>query len=91
MFRSGGQSDAKLRVFSPQSSVVLIYRPTEEIKAESDPVDDETDEDEDNNSKVARVHQMLAVFCVRDSYGVVPTTMRVVFYLNTAAQENQRP
>ncbi|PRD34021.1 UNVERIFIED_CONTAM: hypothetical protein NCL1_15866 [Trichonephila clavipes] len=33
------------------------------VQEESDPVDDETDEDEDNhNTKVARVHQMLTRF-----------------------------
>ncbi|GFT21672.1 hypothetical protein TNCV_617751 [Trichonephila clavipes] len=35
MFRSSGQSDAKLPVFSSQASLVLIYKPTEGIKAES--------------------------------------------------------
>ncbi|GFX14788.1 hypothetical protein TNCV_1485311 [Trichonephila clavipes] len=32
MFRSGGQSDAKPRVLSPQASLVRIYRPTEGMK-----------------------------------------------------------
>ncbi|GFV64616.1 hypothetical protein TNCV_3181121 [Trichonephila clavipes] len=32
MFRSGGQSDAKPSVLSSQASLVLIYRPTEEMK-----------------------------------------------------------
>ncbi|GFW68091.1 hypothetical protein TNCV_1879731 [Trichonephila clavipes] len=31
------------------------------------------------------------VFCVRDNYGVVQTTIRVLFYSTTAAQENWRP
>ncbi|GFX29612.1 hypothetical protein TNCV_4776841 [Trichonephila clavipes] len=32
------------------------------VPEESDPVDDETGEDEDNTTKVARVHQMLTRF-----------------------------
>ncbi|PRD31510.1 UNVERIFIED_CONTAM: hypothetical protein NCL1_23324 [Trichonephila clavipes] len=32
------------------------------VQEESDPVDDEMDEDEDNTTKVARVHQMLTHF-----------------------------
>ncbi|GFT36088.1 hypothetical protein TNCV_4179011 [Trichonephila clavipes] len=32
MSRSGGQSEAKPPVFSPQASVVLIYQPTEGMK-----------------------------------------------------------
>ncbi|GFX27501.1 DUF1758 domain-containing protein [Trichonephila clavipes] len=32
MSRSGGQSETKLLVFSPQASLVLIYRPTEGMK-----------------------------------------------------------
>ncbi|GFW19808.1 hypothetical protein TNCV_3561111 [Trichonephila clavipes] len=35
IFRSGGQSDTKPPVLSFQASLVLIYRPTEEMKAES--------------------------------------------------------
>ncbi|GFV72834.1 hypothetical protein TNCV_1325451 [Trichonephila clavipes] len=34
MFRLGNQSDSKPPVLSSQASLVLIYRPTEEIKAE---------------------------------------------------------
>ncbi|GFT37212.1 hypothetical protein TNCV_1126711 [Trichonephila clavipes] len=33
----------------------------------------------------------MRVFCVRDSYGVVRTTIRELSYSTTAAQENQRP
>ncbi|GFV64192.1 hypothetical protein TNCV_1806901 [Trichonephila clavipes] len=32
------------------------------VQEESDPVNDQTDEDEDNTTKVARVHQMLSRF-----------------------------
>ncbi|GFW02519.1 hypothetical protein TNCV_2455351 [Trichonephila clavipes] len=32
MSRSGDQSDAKPPMFSPQTSFVLIYRPTERVK-----------------------------------------------------------
>ncbi|GFW80936.1 uncharacterized protein TNCV_3780151 [Trichonephila clavipes] len=32
------------------------------VQEESDPLDDETDEEEDNTTKVARVHQMLTRF-----------------------------
>ncbi|GFX02919.1 uncharacterized protein TNCV_4439011 [Trichonephila clavipes] len=32
------------------------------VQEESDPIDDETDEDEDNTTKVARVHEMLTCF-----------------------------
>ncbi|GFX18144.1 hypothetical protein TNCV_1578231 [Trichonephila clavipes] len=41
MFRSGGQSDTKLPMFSPQVSLVVIYRPTEKPKNEgvSDGID----------------------------------------------------
>ncbi|PRD27924.1 UNVERIFIED_CONTAM: hypothetical protein NCL1_33982 [Trichonephila clavipes] len=57
------------------------------VQEESDPVDDETDEDVvSTTTKVARVHQMLT-----DSYGVVRTTIRVLSYSTTAAQENRRP
>ncbi|PRD30755.1 UNVERIFIED_CONTAM: hypothetical protein NCL1_25447 [Trichonephila clavipes] len=47
------------------------------VQEESDPVDDETDEDEDNN--------------IEKSYGVVRATIRVLSYSTTAAQENQTP
>ncbi|GFU51875.1 hypothetical protein TNCV_3733821 [Trichonephila clavipes] len=36
MFRSGGQSDAKPSVLSPQTSSVLIYGPTEGMKSRVD-------------------------------------------------------
>ncbi|GFT26603.1 nose resistant to fluoxetine protein 6 [Trichonephila clavipes] len=42
-------------------------------------------------TKVARSIKCCRVFCVRDSYGVVRTTTRVMSYQTTAAQENQRP
>ncbi|GFX63804.1 uncharacterized protein TNCV_5032751 [Trichonephila clavipes] len=42
------------------------------VQAESDPVDDETDEDEDNNYESSKSPSN--AFCVRDSYGVVQTT-----------------
>ncbi|GFX93598.1 hypothetical protein TNCV_1587751 [Trichonephila clavipes] len=46
------------------------------VQAESDPVDDETDEDEDNNSESSKgPFKCWHVFCVRDSYGVVRTTI----------------
>ncbi|GFV27999.1 hypothetical protein TNCV_1920181, partial [Trichonephila clavipes] len=32
MLRSGGQSDAKAPVLSSQANIVLIFRPTEELK-----------------------------------------------------------
>ncbi|GFV83463.1 uncharacterized protein TNCV_3056101 [Trichonephila clavipes] len=57
------------------------------MQEESDPVDNETGEDEYNNNKVARVHQI----CVGDSYGVVRTTIKILSYSTTASQENQRP
>ncbi|GFV93690.1 hypothetical protein TNCV_365911 [Trichonephila clavipes] len=34
--RSGGQSEVKLPVFSPQASLVLIYQPTEVMKGSVD-------------------------------------------------------
>ncbi|GFV28032.1 hypothetical protein TNCV_187081 [Trichonephila clavipes] len=37
MFRSSGQSDAKAPRFSSQASLVLIYRPAEEMKRLSRP------------------------------------------------------
>ncbi|GFU40089.1 uncharacterized protein TNCV_4692891 [Trichonephila clavipes] len=61
------------------------------VQEESDPVDDETDEDDDITTKVARVHQMLTSFCVRDSHRVVGITIRVLSYSTTASQENRRP
>ncbi|PRD30422.1 UNVERIFIED_CONTAM: hypothetical protein NCL1_26484 [Trichonephila clavipes] len=57
------------------------------VQKESDPVDDETNEDVDNNNnKSSKGPSMLT-----HSYGVVRTTIRVLFYSTTAAQENQRP
>ncbi|GFU46036.1 hypothetical protein TNCV_4692231 [Trichonephila clavipes] len=35
MLRLGGQVDAKIAGFSPQVNLVLIYQPTEGLKAES--------------------------------------------------------
>ncbi|GFW41996.1 uncharacterized protein TNCV_7041 [Trichonephila clavipes] len=61
------------------------------VQEESDPADNEMDEDKERTTKVARVHQMLTSFLVRDSYGVVKTTIRVLPYSATAAQENQGP
>ncbi|GFT39268.1 hypothetical protein TNCV_2421971 [Trichonephila clavipes] len=56
------------------------------VHEKSNPVDDETDEDEYNNN-----NESSKGFCVRDSYGVVRTTIRRLSYLTTDAQENQRP
>ncbi|PRD27211.1 UNVERIFIED_CONTAM: hypothetical protein NCL1_36008 [Trichonephila clavipes] len=42
-------------------------------------------------TKVTRVHQILTLFCVRNSFGVLRTTIRVLSYSTSAAQENQRP
>ncbi|GFT53449.1 uncharacterized protein TNCV_3324391 [Trichonephila clavipes] len=61
------------------------------VQAESDPVDYETDENEDNNNENSKSIKCWRVFCVRDRYGVVRTTIRVLSYSTTAAQENQRP
>ncbi|GFX91223.1 hypothetical protein TNCV_1246381 [Trichonephila clavipes] len=61
------------------------------VQAESDPVDDETDEDKNNNSESSKCpSKFWHVFCVRDSYGVVRTTIRLLSDSTTAAQENQR-
>ncbi|GFS66466.1 hypothetical protein TNCV_3857001 [Trichonephila clavipes] len=64
------------------------------VQEEADLVDDELNEDNDNNNnEIGRVHQMLLVVkhysCVRDSYGVVRTTIEVLSYSNTAALENE--
>ncbi|GFX26099.1 hypothetical protein TNCV_2274391 [Trichonephila clavipes] len=49
------------------------------------------DKDEVNNNKSSKGPSNTAgVFCVRDSYGVVRTAIRVLPYSTTAAQENQR-
>ncbi|GFX97187.1 hypothetical protein TNCV_556771 [Trichonephila clavipes] len=58
------------------------------VQEESDPVDDETDEDEDNNES-SKDPSNSDVFSALDSHGVVRTTIRVLFYSTTAAQENQ--
>ncbi|GFY13028.1 hypothetical protein TNCV_665911 [Trichonephila clavipes] len=63
------------------------------VQEESDHVDDETDEDEDNNnSEISKGPSNAdAFFCVGDSYRVVGTTIRMLSYSTTVAQENQRP
>ncbi|GFY07193.1 uncharacterized protein TNCV_277401 [Trichonephila clavipes] len=45
------------------------------VQEESDSVDDETEEDEDNNNKESSKGS-----CIRDSYGAVRTTSRVLSY-----------
>ncbi|GFU03185.1 hypothetical protein TNCV_2720831 [Trichonephila clavipes] len=60
------------------------------VQEESDSVDDKTDEDEDNNSNESIKVSLNSVSCVRDSYGVVRTTIRMLSYSTTAVQENQR-
>ncbi|GFU23569.1 hypothetical protein TNCV_1343551 [Trichonephila clavipes] len=54
---------------------------------ESDFVDDE-DED-NNNDKSSKGSSNADVFCIRQSYRVVRTTIRVLSYSGTAAQVNQ--
>ncbi|GFW82603.1 uncharacterized protein TNCV_3491751 [Trichonephila clavipes] len=44
------------------------------MQEESDPVDDETDEDEYNNSNERWQDSIKCVSCVRDSYGVCPVS-----------------
>ncbi|PRD26304.1 UNVERIFIED_CONTAM: hypothetical protein NCL1_38485 [Trichonephila clavipes] len=50
------------------------------MQEESDPVDDETDEDEYNNSNERWQDSIKCVSCVRDSYGVVRTTINLLNY-----------
>ncbi|PRD20537.1 UNVERIFIED_CONTAM: hypothetical protein NCL1_54312 [Trichonephila clavipes] len=63
------------------------------VQEESDPVDYETDEDEDNNNNESSKGPSKAValvFCVRDSYGVLRTTIRVMFYsTNCCSRESE--
>ncbi|GFT04480.1 hypothetical protein TNCV_1929921 [Trichonephila clavipes] len=56
------------------------------VQAESEPVD------EDNNNESRKGQSNVGTFFfVRDSYGVVRTTIRVMSQSTTASQENQRP
>ncbi|GFT78493.1 hypothetical protein TNCV_2193381 [Trichonephila clavipes] len=52
------------------------------VQEGSDPVDDETDEDETTTTKVARVHQMLKRFRISDSCGVVMSNNKSAVPLN---------
>ncbi|GFX61604.1 uncharacterized protein TNCV_5110911 [Trichonephila clavipes] len=61
------------------------------VQEESDPVDDETDENEDNNNESSKDPSNSDAFSALDNYGVVRTTIRVLSYSTTAAQENRRP
>ncbi|GFX77332.1 hypothetical protein TNCV_5064581 [Trichonephila clavipes] len=61
------------------------------IQEESDLVDDKTDEDEDNNNESNKGPSNANAFSMLDSYGVVRTTIKVLSYSTTTAQENQRP
>ncbi|GFV92448.1 uncharacterized protein TNCV_3950581 [Trichonephila clavipes] len=54
------------------------------VQEEFEHVNDETDKDQNNN-------ECGSVLCVRDSHGMVPTTIRVLSYSTTASQENQIP
>ncbi|GFW88732.1 hypothetical protein TNCV_4972251 [Trichonephila clavipes] len=67
----------------------LVHSQKGEFSSESDPVDDETDKDEDNkNNESSKGPSNADVFSALDSYGVVRTTIRVLSYSTTAAQEN---
>ncbi|GFX84102.1 hypothetical protein TNCV_4859101 [Trichonephila clavipes] len=63
------------------------------VQEESDPVDDETDEDEGNNSNESSKgpSNVDAFSRYRQLWRAVRTTIRVLSYSTTAAQENQRP
>ncbi|GFU89155.1 hypothetical protein TNCV_2896031 [Trichonephila clavipes] len=62
------------------------------VQEESNPVDDETDEDKNNNNESSKGPSNADAFSkVRDSYGVVRTTITVLSNSTTVAQENQRP
>ncbi|GFV30461.1 hypothetical protein TNCV_990161 [Trichonephila clavipes] len=52
------------------------------VQEETDPVDDEMDEDENNNESSKRPSNADAFFCVRDSCGVVRTTIKSAVLLN---------
>ncbi|GFV85239.1 hypothetical protein TNCV_928701 [Trichonephila clavipes] len=57
------------------------------VQAESVSVDDERDEDNESSKDPSNAGALSAL----DNYGVVLTIIRVLFYSNIAAQENQRP
>ncbi|GFV07603.1 uncharacterized protein TNCV_4941071 [Trichonephila clavipes] len=63
------------------------------VQAESDPVDDETDEDEDNNNVSSKVPSNAGVFSALETAmeWYEQQTIRELSYSTTAAQENQRP
>ncbi|GFV04053.1 uncharacterized protein TNCV_916771 [Trichonephila clavipes] len=62
------------------------------VQEESDPVHDKTGEDENNNNNESSNGPSNAdAFSALDIYGVVPTTIRLLSYSTTAAQENQGP
>ncbi|GFT58091.1 hypothetical protein TNCV_722691 [Trichonephila clavipes] len=61
------------------------------VQAEFGSVDDEMDKDENKNSESSKNSSNARDFCVRDSYRLVRTTIRVRTYSITAAQENQIP
>ncbi|GFW71989.1 hypothetical protein TNCV_4788771 [Trichonephila clavipes] len=61
------------------------------VQDESVPVDTEMDEDKDNNnSESSKGSSNADAFSALDSHGVVRTTIRVLSYSTTAAQENWR-
>ncbi|GFX71651.1 transposable element Tc3 transposase [Trichonephila clavipes] len=66
---------------------------SENLSWESDPVDNETYEDDDNNNsnESSKDPSNADTFFALDIYGVVRKTIRVLSYSTTTAQENKRP
>ncbi|GFT36780.1 hypothetical protein TNCV_2755811 [Trichonephila clavipes] len=58
------------------------------VQEESDPVNDETNEDEDINNESSKSPSNADVFSALVSYGVVRATIRVLSYSAIATQEN---
>ncbi|GFW75013.1 hypothetical protein TNCV_2678811 [Trichonephila clavipes] len=58
---------------------------SENWSCESDPVDDETDEDKNNNNESSKGPSNVEAFFALDSFGVVRTTIRVLSYSTTTA------
>ncbi|GFU51322.1 hypothetical protein TNCV_4938931 [Trichonephila clavipes] len=63
------------------------------VQEKSDPVDDKTDETEDNNSNESSKDPSNAdaFSALETDMECVRTTIRVLSYSTTAAQENRRP
>ncbi|GFV83416.1 hypothetical protein TNCV_3055631 [Trichonephila clavipes] len=71
-----------------QEHIQSLFESMPMLQDKSDPVNDETDED-DNNNKSSTGPSNADAFSALEI--VVRTTIKVLSYSTTAAQENQRP